>query len=341
MRVAFIGVSHWHTPFYIEPAAAIGDCTIVGVADPSETVVAGAAGRFATRDFVDYRKMCEQTRPDLVFALGRHVDMAETAEYLIEAGIPTAMEKPCGVNVAQVERLAGLAASKGAWFAVPFVYRMSRFRSLIAEHSAGKSLLYGMFRQIPGNVARYRDWGVGWNLDPALAGGGCTLNLSIHFYDLVRVLAPAVEWSVVAASMSRSYGEADVEDFSVSLLEGRPVGGSSVEGSPVGGGGCRASVETGYFYPGPGGEVGLSVNVGGDYYRWDGSRRQIFLTRADGSRETFEADADQVASYGPFVEDTLRRVQTGEAPEAGLADMVAAARMAEAAYRLAGYDFMR
>jgi len=340
MRVAFIGVSHWHTPFYIEPAAALDGCTIVGVSDPSETVADATAARFATRGFVDYRRMCEETRPDVVFALGRHVDMAETAAYLIEAGIPTAMEKPCGVSVGQVEHLEGLAESKGAWFAVPFVYRMSRFRSLIAEHSAGKFLLYGMFRQIPGNVARYRDWGVGWNLDPRLAGGGCTLNLSIHFYDLVRVLAPAARWRVVAASMSRSYGEADVEDFSASLLEAGPER-SPVEGSPVEGRGCRASVETGYFYPGTGGEVVLSVNVGGDYYRWDGSRRQIFLTRADGSRETFEGDADQVASYAPFVEDTLRRVEAGEAPEAGLGDMVQAARMAEAAYRLAGYDFMR
>lgn len=323
MRVAFIGVSHWHTPFYIEPAAANPDCTIVGVSDPSETMAEAMARRFATRAFVDYRKMCEETRPDVVFALGRHVDMAETAAYLIAAGIPTAMEKPCGVNVDQVERLEALARSRGAWFAVPFVYRMSRFRSLIAEQSAGKALLYGMFRQIPGDVARYRDWGVGWNLDRKLAGGGCTLNLSIHFYDLVRVLAPAVDWRVAAASMSRSFGETDVEDFSATLVEGV---------------GARASVETGYFYPGTGGEVLLSANVGGDYYRWDGSLRQIFLTRADGSRETFEAAADQVASYAPFVEDTLRRVQAGDAPDAGLADMVHAARMAEEAYRLAGYD---
>jgi predicted dehydrogenase len=146
--------------------------------------------------------------------------------------------------------------------------------------------------------------------------------LSIHFYDLVRVLAPDVDWRVVAASMSRSYGEADVEDFSATLVEGAAAGRPSKP----------------YFYPGPGGEVGLSVNVGGDCYRWSGAQRQIFLTRADGSRETFETESDQVASYALFVEDTLRRIQGGEAPLAGLAEMAQAARMAEAAYRLAGYD---
>lgn len=330
MRVAFIGVSHWHTPFYIEPVAALGreEATIVGVSDPSAAAAEEVAARYGTRAFANHEVMCEETRPEVVFALGRHVDMAETAAYLIEAGIPTAMEKPCGVTVASVERLAALAAARGAWFAVPFVYRMSRFRQLIAEGSPGAPLLYGMFRQIPGNVARYRDWGVGWNLDRRLAGGGCTLNLSVHFFDLVRVLAPGADWEVAAATMSGGYGgglgAGGVEDFSATLLADR-------------GGDARASVETGYFHPTPGGgEVVLSVNVGGDYYRWNGGSRAVYVTRADGRSETYEAAADQVASYGPFVTDTLARVKAGRAPDAGLPDMVAAARMAEAAYRLAG-----
>src|SRR5579875_1680860 len=299
MRVAFIGVSHWHTPFYIEPVAALPECAIVGVADPDERVAASYAGRFATTAFSDYRRMCEKARPELVFALGRHVDMPAEAEYLIGTGTPFAMEKPCGVRVADVERLEGLARERGVFAAVPFVYRMSRFRELVARHSPGKELVYGMFRQIPGSVARYRAWGVEWNLERRLAGGGCTLNLSIHFFDLLRVLAPSVTWSVDAASMSSALSGADVEDFSATVLSG---------------GGRRATVETGYVFPGAGGETVLSVNMGGDYYRWDGPRSEVVLTREDGSQETFAAAADQVASYAPFVRDTLRRVGAGEPP---------------------------
>ena len=34
MRIALIGVSHWHTPFYLDPLLAMPDVSVVGVSDP-------------------------------------------------------------------------------------------------------------------------------------------------------------------------------------------------------------------------------------------------------------------------------------------------------------------
>src|SRR5690242_863994 len=34
MRVVLIGVSHWHTPFFLDPCLAMPDVSIVGVSDP-------------------------------------------------------------------------------------------------------------------------------------------------------------------------------------------------------------------------------------------------------------------------------------------------------------------
>ena len=34
MRIVLIGVSHWHTPFYFDPAMEMTDVRIVGVSDP-------------------------------------------------------------------------------------------------------------------------------------------------------------------------------------------------------------------------------------------------------------------------------------------------------------------
>lgn len=322
MRVAFIGVSHWHTSHYLEPLIDNADVTLVGMADPDEGIARATADRTGAAAFVDYRVMCEQTRPDVVFALGRHIDMAAEAEYLIEAGLPFAMEKPCGVTVAEIERIAHLAKAKSSFAAIPFTYRNSRFRELIAEHCGDREMNYGLFRQIPGPVSRYENWDVRWNLDRKQAGGGCTLNLSIHFFDLVRVLAPSAPWEVTGATMSSDLAGCGVEDFSATVLEG---------------GGRRATVETGYFYPGKGGETILSVCVGEDYFRWDGRRGEVTVTHADRPEETHSAGASQSAYYGPFALDTVRRVAKGEMPEAGLDDMVAAARLAERAYRLAGY----
>ena len=34
MKIVLIGVSHWHTPFYLDPALELPDMQVVGVADP-------------------------------------------------------------------------------------------------------------------------------------------------------------------------------------------------------------------------------------------------------------------------------------------------------------------
>jgi predicted dehydrogenase len=176
---------------------------------------------------------------------------------------------------------------------------------LIAGDLGGADLTYGLFRQIPGPAGRYREWGVGWNLDPRLAGGGCTLNLSIHFYDLARFLAPGAEWSVQAASMSSR------------------LSGEGVE-------------ETGYAFPGAAGDTSLAVVNGGDYVMWDGNSRGITVTRADGAVSRFDAATNQSAYYGAFLFDVIGRVRDGREAPVTLSDMLAAAEMAERAYRLAG-----
>src|SRR3989304_1086359 len=92
MRVAFIGVSHWHAPFYIEPALQLKGVTIVGVSDPDFKIAQSYAERLICPWCADYRTLCDRVKLDFVFALGRHCDIREEACHLIEAGIPCAME---------------------------------------------------------------------------------------------------------------------------------------------------------------------------------------------------------------------------------------------------------
>ena len=44
MRIVLIGVSHWHTPFYLVPALELPDVTIVGVSDPDLARAAAGGG---------------------------------------------------------------------------------------------------------------------------------------------------------------------------------------------------------------------------------------------------------------------------------------------------------
>jgi predicted dehydrogenase len=34
MRIVLIGVSHWHTPFYLDPLLSMPGMSVIGVSDP-------------------------------------------------------------------------------------------------------------------------------------------------------------------------------------------------------------------------------------------------------------------------------------------------------------------
>jgi predicted dehydrogenase len=94
MKLAFIGASHWHLWLYLEPALEVPGAQVVGIGDPDPGFVASLSEKLGCVGNTDFRALCRETKPDFVFALGRHSDMVEEARFLIEEGIPFALEKP-------------------------------------------------------------------------------------------------------------------------------------------------------------------------------------------------------------------------------------------------------
>ena len=323
MRVVFVGASHWHLPLYLEPALALPGVTLAGVADPDPAAAAALGERLGCPADADFRALCRRTRPDFVFALGRHADMPDQAEFLIAEGIPFALEKPCGIDTAQVARLARLAAARGAFAAVPLVFRNGDFFGLLRDLAAEDGGVQHMaFRFIAGFAQRYLDAGCAWNLDPALAGGGCMLNLGVHFVDIVRML-----WGdsakPVAASFSNAAWGHPVEDY-----------GSIVFAGP---GGALAQVETGYLYPAPTSNFDLHFALRTPrHYLVVPDPETVQIIANDGTRRLIRTHTTNVGQYPPFVADVLDRARRGAAPRAGLDDMVEVMRLTEAAYALGG-----
>jgi predicted dehydrogenase len=233
--VALMGVSHWHTPFFCEPLRKLDDAKLVAVSDPNQDVVRSVADRCGCAGFTDHRELLVAIRPDFVFALAPHADMPSLGHDLIRAEVGFALEKPCGTTRTQVAELREAAAAGGVFAAVPLAFRNSHLLRAIRGAATGEAFRHLSFRFIAGPPQRYVDNGCEWMLDPGRAGGGCTLNLAVHFFDLFALLT-GDRPSVVGATMSNAtYGLA-VEDYSAVTLSG---------------GGADGVVETGYTVPGP------------------------------------------------------------------------------------------
>ena len=230
LKIALIGVSHWHVPLYVN---GLGGMNVVAVSDERDDIVAEYADRLHCRYYTDYRKLVEIEKPDFVFAFAQHNRMKELSLFLIENSIPFSMEKPMGLNLADVEEIAQMAEDKNAFIAVPFVWRYSDTVQLLKEKILNTSIVHMSFKFVAGPPSRYLATS-NWMLSRRTAGGGCMTNLGVHFLDMALYLTDAKDASVLSSVYQ--YGrEYDIELYASSMLK-MDTGASLL-------------LETGYAYP--------------------------------------------------------------------------------------------
>jgi predicted dehydrogenase len=321
VRVAVIGVSHWHLELYLPTLLEIDDVDVVGVSDPSAEVARGVGERIGCAWSDSYRQLCADTSPDFVLALGTHAEMFAEAGYLLDQRIPFAMEKPCGLDASEVRTLAGRCENEGAFAAIPFVWRQSELLREMRARFDDSDISYLSLRWIAGPPTRYRDSGCEWMLDPALAGGGCTVNLSVHLLDFARMIfgpSTRVETAVMAHD---AYG-LPIEDYSLVVLRS---------------GERTALVETGYLRPGEHSEFDMRFSIKArNHYLIATGAADIEVLTVDGDVERVRAYTTNVPHYPVFVRDVLRRLEAGEPPLASMSDMAAVMDLVEDAYAIAG-----
>ena len=189
MKVALLESSHWHVPLYLDALAA-ADVQVVAVSDCKCANGSDIARRFSARFYEDYAELLDCEDIDFAFTFGRHCDMDSMASALIGYGIPFALEKPCGLNANDVALLHKQAQAKNIFVSVPLIFRLSALRQnlLTLNESEPKHWDHLSFKFIAGPPERYLDAQCGWMLDKSLAGGGCAINLAVHFIDLVMQL---------------------------------------------------------------------------------------------------------------------------------------------------------
>jgi predicted dehydrogenase len=220
-RIGFLGVG-WIGRHRMEAMLATGAIDVAAIADPSPEMLAEAA-KLAT-DAVHastLEELLDCSLDGVVIATPSAMH-AEQAIAALERGAAVFCQKPLGRNAAEARAVVDAARTADRLLAVDLSYRftegMRRIRELIDTGELG--------RVYAADLVFHNAYGPdkAWFYDPALAGGGCVMDLGVHLVDLAL-------WSldfprlVGATSKLFSGGEplrnqADrVEDYALATLE--------------------------------------------------------------------------------------------------------------------------
>ncbi|MBM3573766.1 MAG: Gfo/Idh/MocA family oxidoreductase [Alphaproteobacteria bacterium] len=324
IRVAAIGVSHWHAlndASYLRHFVAMPDVELVAIHDDDPALVAKRAAEVGNPPtYTDHRDMLAKVKPDFVMVLGRHNQMAAYAHDVIDLGFPFMAEKPMGISAAEVESIANKAAKRGTYVAVPFPQRYGAFarnaREFIANGKLG-TLSHIYVRVNRPTPPRYATWDCAWMLDPKESGGGSLRNLGAHGLDMFLYLT-GEDAEVTGAQMSHRAHQVPVEDYASVLLRSTS--------------GILGTVEVGNGFP--------RVGTDGE---WKIAGRDAIFTFKDGVLKLATAKGDEIlpgadatTPYAPIIRDVLDCWQQGKAPPIGVNDCLRMVRLVDQAYRRAG-----
>jgi len=317
MKVAVLDVSHWHAEL-----AMVGleraDCEVVAVSSVDAAAAAPWVARFGCRVYPATELLLDSEHVDFVFVFGSHRLLPIAARQVLERKIACSIEKPGGVRAADVEALEGLSQRLGVFASVPFVNRLGPLTQRLREETrSGRwpDLSHLSFVDIAGSPQRYVEAGCGWMLDPAQSGGGCLINLGVHFIDLFAYLTGR-RARLAGVALSHAIHGSPIEDHARVLLANDQ--------------GHTCLVEVGYTFPNDEERHQAFTFVGRGWFADDVDGRARLIH--SGGAFPFDAPIDAGPFYADYVIATLRAVERGEKPVAGLDDLAAVMRIVDAAY---------
>ena len=327
IRVAAIGVCHWHSIYdsaYLRHLAAMEDVEIVGVHDDQPDIAAHRVSEIggSIPTFTCYSDMLDAVAPDFVLALGRHDTMAQTAHDLLDRRIPFIMEKPMSFNARQLRGVVEKAEATGGFAAVPLNMRDTPFfahAKRLRDEGAYGAITHLYQRMNRPTSERYPAWDSAWMLDPAAANGGCLRNLGAHGLDaFVNLTGDGEEIDVTGAQLSWNALGKPIEDYASVLVQSKS--------------GVLGTIEVGNGFPRDGTDANLKVAFERAILRMEGDR--IVLETPDDSYD-LPADDDAPSVLRRSLDAAVR----GDLPPVSVADCYRAVRLIDLAYIAAGNPY--
>ncbi|MFL5226227.1 MAG: Gfo/Idh/MocA family protein [Microvirga sp.] len=322
-RLGFLGVG-WIGRNRMEAIARSGACQVAAVAEPSEAAASEAASVAPGCVVVpSLDALLALPLEGLVIATPSALHAAQAVRAL-ERGLAVFCQKPLGRTAAEARAVVDAARAADRLLCVDLSYRftegMRRIREIVRAGGLGR--VYAV------DLVFHNAYGPDkhWFYDPALAGGGCVMDLGVHLVDLALW---TLDWPEVAGVSARllAGGEtlgrrADaVEDYGLATLElaTGTVAQLACSWRLQAG---RDAIISAAFYGTEGGA--RLANVAGSFYDFKAERYR------GTARETLSGPPD--AWGGRAAADFATRLAAGERFDAAAEQLVAVARVLDRIY---------
>jgi len=215
VRVGIISFAHeGHAASYAASLRQSPGVELVAVADDDEDRGRGYATRLGTTFYADYRELLVDRSIAAVVICSENARHREMVVAAAEAGKHVLCEKPLATT--REDGLAMIAACRehGVKLQIAFPMRFSppaiALREAVRAGTIGTPLM--VMATNPGRMPP------GWFGDPALAGGGATMDHTVHVADLLRWIFGQEITSVYAEVDTRIHPELTTDDVGVLLL---------------------------------------------------------------------------------------------------------------------------
>jgi predicted dehydrogenase len=313
-RLAVVGSSHWHHKFYREDLARLAE--IVAYSDPAPHKIEEVRPFYGDTGHLDWHDLLDDSlRLDGVVVLAPHDEMAEVCLAFIDKRIPIILEKPGGISSAEVGAIREAARANDVPVAVAFIQRAGNLWKHLQRVGP---LDYATFLFQSGPPERYVKQSP-WALERIHAGGGCFINLAVHYIDLFLQATKAKALTVQAQAQYRLSPTYDVEDRMTALLTTED--------------GVSAVIEMGYLFPTSPDIRYLAYSARGPngFLQIEGSG-DVAFTAITGETTVVNENVDSGPLTGIFMRAAIAGVRDGFPGLPGIADLHRSMQVVDAAY---------
>jgi predicted dehydrogenase len=187
-KIAVVGLVHAHVWGHLATMVEGKTATLVGVSEPNPELVAEAK-KAGVRDdlfFPDYRKMLDQTKPDIVWAFVENNRHLEVAKECAPRHINLIFEKPLASSFADAKQIQALAEKYG--IRVMTNYQMAWWPSNYAAKAAvGRGEVGTVYRLHgvvghggPGSQGARNKYFFDWLTNPVKNGAGALMDFGCY-----------------------------------------------------------------------------------------------------------------------------------------------------------------